>query len=370
MRLIGCREPLPQLAREAPATNFSVKEFKDYYVPNEKNIICRHTVKVSGDHVATVQFQTSKADVHIKLSILDHEKEVASKQGRGHVIIPVYCFSASKDSSGSADECAGAQRSQDGPDGGQREGGAEGKAVGNEDCPPPASERFPAELVSINADKLLFITVTDTVPCMCLSVSEKECGIWVLFLCDNTYMVVFYSPVSLYVSVCGFVVLSQGHKYIVQAEVLHKSWPLDDSLSDFIQTLRYMEQNEMRVGGEKPEDLTTPANSEAQKLAMPKTTRKSKEKDKDKSTFKPGSRMEQVSVSVFCLLVFLGVLCKCYRAASYCFLMTHSHEQNETFLHHVNFFFVSTYGVAQRSVIHLIDSSLQKELCWAALNRI
>ncbi|XP_017568480.2 androglobin isoform X1 [Pygocentrus nattereri] len=293
MRLIGCREPLPQLAREAPATNFSVKEFKDYYVPNEKNIICRHTVKVSGDHVATVQFQTSKADVHIKLSILDHEKEVASKQGRGHVIIPVYCFSASKDSSGSADECAGAQRSQDGPDGGQREGGAEGKAVGNEDCPPPASERFPAELVSINADKLLFITVTDTVPCMCLSVSEKECGIWVLFLCDNTYMVVFYSPVSLYVSVCGFVVLSQGHKYIVQAEVLHKSWPLDDSLSDFIQTLRYMEQNEMRVGGEKPEDLTTPANSEAQKLAMPKTTRKSKEKDKDKSTFKPGSRMEQ-----------------------------------------------------------------------------
>ncbi|XP_036438197.1 androglobin [Colossoma macropomum] len=230
LRLIGSREPLPQLARETLATNFSVKEFKDYYIPNEKNIICRHTVNVSGDCIATVQFQTSKADVHIKLSILDHEKEVASKRGKGHVIIPVYCFSASNDSSGSADERAGAQWSQDGPDGGQREGGAEGKAVGNEDCPPPASEQFPAE---------------------------------------------------------------PGHKYIVQAEVLHKSWPLDDSLSGFIQTLRYMEQNEMRVGGEKPEDLAAPTSSEAQKLATPKTTRKTKEKEKDKSTSKPGSRMEQ-----------------------------------------------------------------------------
>ncbi|KAL0164749.1 hypothetical protein M9458_040502, partial [Cirrhinus mrigala] len=40
MRLVGCREPLPQLAREAPSNNFAVKELKGYYIPNQKNIIC------------------------------------------------------------------------------------------------------------------------------------------------------------------------------------------------------------------------------------------------------------------------------------------------------------------------------------------
>lgn len=41
MRLIGSREPLPQLARETPSNIFSVKELKGYYIPNQKNIICR-----------------------------------------------------------------------------------------------------------------------------------------------------------------------------------------------------------------------------------------------------------------------------------------------------------------------------------------
>lgn len=41
LRLISSREQLAKLAREAPVSNFSVKEFKDYYLPNKKNIICR-----------------------------------------------------------------------------------------------------------------------------------------------------------------------------------------------------------------------------------------------------------------------------------------------------------------------------------------
>ncbi|XP_066533235.1 androglobin [Hoplias malabaricus] len=233
MRLIGSREPLARLDRDAPANKFSVKEFKDYYLPNEKNIICRHMVKVACDQVATVQFQTSRADVHIKLSILDHEKEVASNQGKGHVIIPVYCFSASNGSSGSTAEHAGAQWSQDGPDGGQK--GEGGKAMEKENSPLPASERLAAE---------------------------------------------------------------PGHKYIIQAEVLHKSWPLDDSLSSFIQTLRDIERNEMRVFGDKPEEEVTSASvdqpsSDGQKSGTPKATRRTKEKEKDKPISKPGSRMEQ-----------------------------------------------------------------------------
>ncbi|XP_034157735.2 androglobin [Pangasianodon hypophthalmus] len=220
LRLIGSRE-LAQLAREGPASNFSVKEFKDYYLPNKKNIICRHAVKVSCAHVATVQFQTSKEDVCIKLSILDHEREVASKTGQGNVVIPVYCFSASDGSCGSAVEKAGVSQSQDGPGGGH-EGGR-----GASECQPAQTH----------------------------------------------------------------------HKYIVQAEVLYNSWPLDDSLSEFIQTLRDRESTEMRVFRHLIED--TPANveqtsSEAQKLSTSKAAKtKEKEKEKDKPTTKAGSKMEQ-----------------------------------------------------------------------------
>lgn len=39
MRLIGSREPLPKPA-ESPLNTFLVKEFQDYYIPNDKNLIC------------------------------------------------------------------------------------------------------------------------------------------------------------------------------------------------------------------------------------------------------------------------------------------------------------------------------------------
>lgn len=41
MRLIGSQEPLPKLSREIPVSAFSVKEFQDYYIPNNKNLLCR-----------------------------------------------------------------------------------------------------------------------------------------------------------------------------------------------------------------------------------------------------------------------------------------------------------------------------------------
>lgn len=43
-------------------------------------------------------------------------------------------------------------------------------------------------------------------------------------------------------SVC----FSQGHKYVVQAEVLYKSWELDESQLAFIRMLQGLEKNEMR----------------------------------------------------------------------------------------------------------------------------
>lgn len=41
MRLIGLKEPLPKLSREVPVSAFSVKQFQDYYIPSDKNLICR-----------------------------------------------------------------------------------------------------------------------------------------------------------------------------------------------------------------------------------------------------------------------------------------------------------------------------------------
>lgn len=40
MCLIGSKEPLPKLSRDTPVSEFSVEELRDYYIPNNKNLIC------------------------------------------------------------------------------------------------------------------------------------------------------------------------------------------------------------------------------------------------------------------------------------------------------------------------------------------
>lgn len=42
------------------------------------------------------------------------------------------------------------------------------------------------------------------------------------------------------------VCIPQGHRYAVQAEVLHQSWDLDESQLAFVHGLRTLEKNEMR----------------------------------------------------------------------------------------------------------------------------
>ncbi|GAA6089075.1 androglobin [Tachysurus ichikawai] len=217
LRLISSREQLAQMERQEPVSNFIVKEFKDYYLPSKKNVICRHAVNVLSDVHITVQFQASKEDVCVKLSILDHEIEVASKTGQGHVVIPVYCFSASGGSSGSAVEKAGESQSQDSP-GGDHNGGR-----GASECQPAQTH----------------------------------------------------------------------HKYILQAEVLYNSWPLDDSLSGFIQTLRDKESDELRVFRHLIEETSVNVEqplSTSQKMTASKAA---KTKDKDKATPKAEVRMEK-----------------------------------------------------------------------------
>ncbi|KAF6728327.1 Androglobin [Oryzias melastigma] len=92
MVLMSTEEPLPKMSRETPLTAFSVKKFQDYYIPNNTNVMCRYLVQLRAETMATVQFQTSKSDVVIHLSILDQDKELVANTGTGHVIIPLFHF--------------------------------------------------------------------------------------------------------------------------------------------------------------------------------------------------------------------------------------------------------------------------------------
>ncbi|XP_022067703.2 androglobin isoform X2 [Acanthochromis polyacanthus] len=239
MRLIGVKEPFPKLSRETPLNAFSVKEFQDYYVPNDKNLICRYRVQVTSDILGTIRLQTSKPDVFIRLSVLDQEKEVCSKTGNGEVIIPVFFFLANKDPSCTHGKN---QNGSDTQDTRQQRNGAD-SAVGKSGS---SSDQFqpPTETM-----------VSPTTVCV-------------------------------------------GHKYMVQAEVLHKSWDLDESQLAFVRVLKDLEKNEMRVY--KPEDakLSSTGNtpsSDGHKSDTPKTKRKSggdKKKTKPAAISKSGSRQE------------------------------------------------------------------------------
>ncbi|KAK2531414.1 Adgb [Columba guinea] len=92
LRLIGSHSPLPFLSREAVNNVYTTKEIKEYYLPNDKHVMLRYSVKVRVSHIATVQVQTSKPDVFIKVQVLDNEEEIVSVTGKGHAVIPAFYF--------------------------------------------------------------------------------------------------------------------------------------------------------------------------------------------------------------------------------------------------------------------------------------
>ena len=55
-------------------------------------LVLRYVVKVSDEHLTTIQLCTSKPDVRLKLSVLDDDKEVAAAEGKGHAVLPVFIF--------------------------------------------------------------------------------------------------------------------------------------------------------------------------------------------------------------------------------------------------------------------------------------
>ncbi|XP_053147277.1 androglobin isoform X3 [Hemicordylus capensis] len=247
LRLIGPYSPLPVLSRDAVNNVYSIKEVKDYYVPNDKHIIFRYAVKVSTPLIATVQVQTSKLDTIIKLQVLDSEEEMVSTVGKGHAIIPAFHFI-------SAERPLSSQSS---------------KGQFSQGSPKKEPELIvPKKKGNVAAQKNVKSSAKTSQES---STSAEEETLMVPVIEDNTPQ--------------------QPHKYIIQALVLHNSWPLTESQLTFVQALRELEKNEIKAHATEKHEEIIPILSpdvhsalEGQKSAgSSKTTRKTKEKTADKA---------------------------------------------------------------------------------------
>ncbi|XP_043930477.1 androglobin [Protopterus annectens] len=257
LRLIGSSGPLPVLSREPINNSFAVKELRDYYVPNEKQILFRYQVKVMLDHLATVQLQTSQQDVHIKLQILDNEEEVANSTGKGHAVIPAFYFlpnerpssSYSTRSQPTQNLAIGGKKGTVSP-GGSQKGGRSASRAGNAMEPMLITEDDNASLAGVIEEKT----------------TEQQVV----------------------------------HKYIIQAVVLYKSWKLSDSQLTFAQQLKEVEKNEIRLYTEKHEEPVVTPNPEVQhpseglkSAGTPKTSRRQKDKTDKTEKEKSGKDKEK-----------------------------------------------------------------------------
>ncbi|XP_056423285.1 androglobin isoform X2 [Hyla sarda] len=229
LRLIRACNPLLSLSRDTVNSAFSIKEIRDYYIPNKKEIIFRYAIKAAKDHIATIQVQTYKSDAFIKIQILDNDEEVVSATGKGQALIPAFCFISnerplSSYSSKSQALVSGTKKGRISSGGSQK----------NKTSSRPGS-------------------IAET-----QHSSENE-----------TAEEKVLSP-------------QPTHKYIVQATVLYRSWVLTESQIAFVQTLKQLEKQEMK---EKNEEITaeTLNSSESLKSAgTPKTAKKGKEKIAEK----------------------------------------------------------------------------------------
>ncbi|XP_008072211.1 androglobin [Carlito syrichta] len=249
LRLIGSYTPLPCLSRDSPSNNFIIKEIKDYYIPNDKKILFRYSVKVAISQPVTIQVRTSKPDVFIKLQVLENEETMASTTGKGQAIIPAVSFLRSEKalSSQSSKQVLSFHTASKK----EQEVYVKKKYV-------QGSQKFsrgrPGNVIQDIGLPLLEEEITST-PSTEGSSSTPQ----------------------------------QSYKYIIQCSVLYNSWPLTESQLTFVQALKDLEKSDTKAHGEKHEELITLGSpdshtiSEGQKSSgTSKTTRKGKEKPSEK----------------------------------------------------------------------------------------
>ncbi|XP_071662490.1 androglobin isoform X2 [Patagioenas fasciata] len=255
LRLIGSHSPLPFLSREAVNNVYTTKEIKEYYLPNDKHVMFRYSVKVRVSHIATVQVQTSKPDVFIKVQVLDNEEEIVSVTGKGHAVIPAFYFLSNE------------------------------TILSSHSSKTQISHSSKKESDTVGSKKKSHTSVSKesktSLKPGSLSVLEDES-----FLLENFQNNDGSSQ--------------QSHKYIIQALVLYNSWPLTESQSLFVQELKELEKNEIKVYGEKHEDNTFSQMlnyvEERKSVSIPKSTKKGKDKTSEK-TEKEKSNKERGSLS-------------------------------------------------------------------------
>ncbi|NXL94436.1 ADGB protein, partial [Alectura lathami] len=247
LRLISSHSPLPFLSRETVNNNYSTKEIKEYYIPNDKHVMFRYSVAVTASHIATVQLQTSKSDVFIKLQVLDNEEEIVSVIGKGHVVIPAFNFLSNEtplSSRSSKSQIIQSIAKKESETGGLKKKG------------------------HISASKNTKSSFKPGLLQESLSTLEEES--FPLENFENNHE----SP-------------QQSHKYIIQALVLYNSWPLTDSQLLFVQSLKEMEKNEIKAHGENHEEhslhLTLNHFEQQRSGSIPKSTKKSKDKATEKT---------------------------------------------------------------------------------------
>ncbi|KAM8945513.1 androglobin [Pelodytes ibericus] len=250
LRLIGACNPLPVLSSETVNNSFFLREIRDHYIPNNKDLLFRYSLKTAIEHITTVQVQTSKSDAFIKIQILDNNEEVLSTTGKGQAVIPAFCFQPverplSAHSSKSQIHLNNAKKGR------TNSGGS------------PKNNKFSSRHGSVSEGQ---------------PIGENE---------NTEDKVPTPQPVNP-------VSTLEAHKYIIQATVLYKSWPLTESQTAFVQTLRDLEKQEARVYVDKHDETQPETHSDGQKSAGTlKTIRKGKEKTEKPEKEKSGKEREK-----------------------------------------------------------------------------
>ncbi|XP_052526834.1 androglobin isoform X1 [Tympanuchus pallidicinctus] len=262
LRLISSHSPLPFLSREAVNNVYSTKEITEYYIPNDKCVMFRYLVKVTTSHIATVQVQTSKSDVFIKLQVLDNEEEIVNVTGKGHAVIPAFNFLSNETLLSSRPSKSQIIRSV-----GKKESESGFKRRSHVSAPKDTKSSFKRGI----SQERLSVLEEESFP---LENFENNQG----------------SP-------------QQSHRYILQALVLYNSWPLTESQILFVQSLKETEKTELKAPGQKLEDHSFHLklyHFEGQRSAsIPKSTKKLKDKateksEREKSNKEKGSLMSLV----------------------------------------------------------------------------
>uniref|UniRef100_A0A4W3IEI0 Uncharacterized protein n=1 Tax=Callorhinchus milii TaxID=7868 RepID=A0A4W3IEI0_CALMI len=249
LRLIGCQTPLPTPARDVNG-NFSVREIKDYYVTNKKCIIFRYQVKVMANHMVTIQTQTSKPEVYIKLLIFNKGQQVAAATGKGQAIIPAFKF------------CKNTKLSI------SHSSSSKNQHVLN---PTPVTKRTRTNSA---ANLRIGRTSPRTVIGQTSKVSVEE----------DSPLVAPERELS---------PEEEGHKYIIQGEVLNNSWTLTKNEMAFIEELQNLDKNEIKVFGQKFEEQPSAIIMDVRPSFESRVSKKSKG-GKEKVISRPESRVNQL----------------------------------------------------------------------------